>query len=285
MEKEKFEMPEITIDEQFKDLLPALDEQTYAMLEESLLENGCLHPLVTWNGILIDGHNRYEICQKHEIPFATIEKEFASREETIIWIIQTQVARRNLTPIQLSYFRGLHYRADKRIIKNEAGTNQYEQMYEVKYQSGIKPKSQSTAGRLADEYKVSPMTINRDAQLANAIDAIGENSAEAKQEILSGTAGISRTRLQELAASGTKEEIENIAQSIEQGTYERPKRAVADESSEAVFQSILETLDKVFAKMAEAYGGQPQTGGTEAARMKASLRSQIDKLEQLYNSL
>ena len=51
-------MAEIIIDEEFNSLLPALDEQTYAMLEENLLENGCMNPLVLWNGILIDGHNR-----------------------------------------------------------------------------------------------------------------------------------------------------------------------------------------------------------------------------------
>jgi hypothetical protein len=102
-------MREITIDEQFKYLLPVLDEQTFALLEESLLANGCMHPLVLWGDILIDGHNRYEICQKHEIPFETVEMEFASRDEAMIWIITTQVGRRNLSPIQLSYFRGLHY--------------------------------------------------------------------------------------------------------------------------------------------------------------------------------
>jgi hypothetical protein len=34
-------MQEIIIDEEFKALLPALDPQTYALLEESMLENGC----------------------------------------------------------------------------------------------------------------------------------------------------------------------------------------------------------------------------------------------------
>ena len=93
-------MSEIIIDEQFKSLLPALDAKTYALLEENLLLNGCMYPLVVWNGILIDGHNRYEICTKNNIPFKTVDKEFASRDEVLIWIISTQVSRRNLTPIQ-----------------------------------------------------------------------------------------------------------------------------------------------------------------------------------------
>jgi hypothetical protein len=280
------ETHEIIIDEQFRGLLPALDEQTYALLEESLLENGCINPLVVWNGILIDGHNRYEICQKHEIPFNTVEKEFANRDEALIWIITTQVARRNLTPIQLSYYRGLHYRADKRIVTNEAGWNQYEQMYEVGGQNDHQPKSEKTAGRLASEYNVSPKTIRRDAQLSEAIDSIGENSAEAKKEILSGAAGISRQRLQELAAEGTEDEIKSIAESIEQGIYEKPKRAAA-KSSDEIFQSILDALNGAIAKMAEAYGADMQKAANdgEAAKLRAALRGHIEKLEALYRTL
>jgi len=279
-------MPEITIDEEFKNLLPALDEKTYAMLEESLLENGCMHPLVLWDGILIDGHNRYEICQKHEIPFKTTEKEFASRDEALIWIITTQVARRNLNPIQLSYYRGLHYHADKRLVKNVAGNNQYEQMYEVKAQNGPKPQSGTTSIRLSDEYNVSKNTIKRDAQLANAIDAIGENSPEAKREILSGKSPITRQHLQNLAADGTDDEIKSIAESIEQGTYERPKKSTV-EPPEGIFQGILDALNGVMAQIAQAYSADIRRAANEndAAQLRAALRGHIDKLEDLYRSL
>ena len=102
-------MQRIIIDEEFKALLPALDTDTYARLEANLLENGCRDSLVVWNGVLIDGHNRYEICTKHGIPFKTVNKEFSSREAALIWIISTQLSRRNLTPAQLSHYRGLHY--------------------------------------------------------------------------------------------------------------------------------------------------------------------------------
>ena len=84
-------MPNIIIDEEFKALLPALDKDTYAMLEENLLKNGCRDSIVLWGDILIDGHNRYEICNKHGIPFNTIGRDFKSREEALIWIISTQV--------------------------------------------------------------------------------------------------------------------------------------------------------------------------------------------------
>ena len=181
----------------------------------------------------------------------------------------------------MSYYRGLHYRADKRLVKNKAGNNQYEQMYEVRGQNDPKPK---TADLLSDEYNVSPKTIKRDAQLSEAIDAIGENSPEAKREILSGSAGITRQHLQNLAASGTADEIKGIAESIEQGTYERPKKV---KSSGGVFQSILDALNGVFEKISQAYGADIRSAANDgdAAQLRAALRDHIDKMENLYRSL
>ena len=274
-------MREITIDEQFKALLPALDAQTYALLEESLLANGCLHPLVLWNGVLIDGHNRYEICQKHEIEFETIDKEFASRDEALIWIISTQVARRNLTPIQLSYYRGAHYNADKRLITNAAGLNQHRK--EVEAQNEPQPQSGSTAIRLAEQYNVSRETIKRDAQVAAAIDAIGGTSTAAKGDILSGAANITRQRLQELAVDGSEDEIRSIAQSIEGGTYERSKRGTGEKDTGAVLQGILDALNAVIAKIAQAYSSEMEAADAGSAdELRAALRGHIDRLENLY---
>lgn len=53
---------------------------------------------MTWNDTILDGHNRYELCQKHEIGFKCLEKEFDNEDEAKIWIIRNQLARRNLPP-------------------------------------------------------------------------------------------------------------------------------------------------------------------------------------------
>jgi hypothetical protein len=270
----------IIIDEEFKAILPALDRETYAMLEESLLSHGCMNPLVLWNGVLIDGHNRYEICKRHKIRFQTIDKEFGSREEALIWIITTQVARRNLSPMQLSYFRGLHYNADKRI----QGTSNNHSEQSEKGQNDLFQKPQSTADRIAEQYNVSAKTIQRDAQLARTIDAIGANSADAKREILTGTAGITRQRLQELASGASEDEIKSIAESIEEGTYERAKRGAATEKDpEAVFHGVLEALNSAIDKMADEFELavlrlKGEVGGEE---LRAVLRAHIDRLEGL----
>lgn len=87
----------IVIDNEFKNLIPPLSNEEYKGLEESILKEGCRDSLVTWNGTLIDGHNRYAICTRHNIPFKTIEKQFVNRDEVLLWMIDNQKSRRNLT--------------------------------------------------------------------------------------------------------------------------------------------------------------------------------------------
>lgn len=86
----------IRIDNEFQSLIPPLTADEFKGLEESVLKEGCRDKLVLWGDILIDGHNRYSICQKHGIPFETMQKDFASRDDVLLWMIDTQFSRRNL---------------------------------------------------------------------------------------------------------------------------------------------------------------------------------------------
>lgn len=84
------------IDVEFQSLIPPLTYEEKKMLEESILSEGCRDAIVVWNDTIIDGHNRYEICTKHGIPFETVSREFENRNEVIEWIIKNQFGRRNL---------------------------------------------------------------------------------------------------------------------------------------------------------------------------------------------
>ena len=92
----------LRIDEEFKNLLPPLTDDERSELESDIKKHGVLSPIITWNGFIIDGHNRYEICQRNgiEIP-ATKELEFANKSDVMDWIIKHQTGRRNLTKSQL----------------------------------------------------------------------------------------------------------------------------------------------------------------------------------------
>ena len=88
---------DLIIDNEFQGLIPPLSIEEYNLLGDSIIKEGCRDPLVLWNGILIDGHNRYGICTKHDIKFNVMERHFNSRNDVSIWIIQNQFGRRNLT--------------------------------------------------------------------------------------------------------------------------------------------------------------------------------------------
>ena len=93
-------MTTIEIDPEFAALLPPLTVAERDALEASLLAEGCRQPLVVWSdhNLLVDGHHRYAICQRHGIPFEVIETDFDSRETILDWMIHTQLGRRNVTP-------------------------------------------------------------------------------------------------------------------------------------------------------------------------------------------
>lgn len=92
---------ELRIDEEFKNLLPDLTEEEKKTLEKSILRYGVQTPIRTWNGIIVDGHNRYMICKLNGIEDIPVKAmEFADRECVIEWILQNQLGRRNLSDFQ-----------------------------------------------------------------------------------------------------------------------------------------------------------------------------------------
>ena len=95
-------MQPLVIDPQLAALIPPLTPEERAQLEQNLLAEGCRDPLVVWGDVLIDGHNRYEICTRHQIEFQVIHMQFQARSDVEAWIIRNQLGRRNLNSYQRS---------------------------------------------------------------------------------------------------------------------------------------------------------------------------------------
>ena len=102
-------------DPEFQSKIPPLTFEELNQLEANILRDGrILNPIIVWEGLIVDGHNRYTIAKKHpEIPFTIHEKEFASRYEAIIWICKNQLGRRNLTPEQNGISKNTVLRAEQ----------------------------------------------------------------------------------------------------------------------------------------------------------------------------
>ena len=90
------------VKEEFKNLIPALSVEEYAQLEANILEEGIREPIITWNGYIIDGHNRFSIAQRFDLEYKTTSKHFTSEESVKEWMILNQFGRRNLSNYQRS---------------------------------------------------------------------------------------------------------------------------------------------------------------------------------------
>ena len=168
----------MVIDPEIKNLIRPLNEEEYEKLKESILSEGIRDPLVVWNGILLDGHSRYQIAQEYGLEYKTVEIDLPDKETAKEWVIINQLGRRNLTPQEASYYRG--------------------KLYEIqKLSHGGKRKSSSqngnlkTAVKLGKQYGVGKNTIIRDAEFSKAVDKIAEEiGKEAKDAILTGKANV-----------------------------------------------------------------------------------------------
>jgi len=185
------------IDPEFVDKIPSLTEEEYQQLEENIASEGVvLNPLVIWNNLIIDGHNRYKIIQKHpEISYSVYEKEFPDRYAAIAWICKNQLGRRNLTPQQKKYLIGERYEAEKMAHGAADGFrgNQHSDENLVRGQFDLLPESQPNADKsnktrkqIAAETHTSDSYVKRAGQYAKGVNAAEEAVPGIKQEILTG---------------------------------------------------------------------------------------------------
>ena len=56
----------------------SIDEQR--ALEKSLISEGCLEPIYTWNGFVLDGYKRFDFCNNEGIDYRVQEMNFSFRE-------------------------------------------------------------------------------------------------------------------------------------------------------------------------------------------------------------
>ncbi len=91
----------IVVNEDLKAYIDPLTADEHDALQRSLLTEGCRDALVLWGDVLVDGHNRYGICQKHGIPFQTLQStQFTSLEDVHLWMIDQHLGRRSVSDFQ-----------------------------------------------------------------------------------------------------------------------------------------------------------------------------------------
>jgi len=91
----------IVILPELKAYIDPLTPDEHDALERSILAEGCRDALVLWGDVLVDGHNRFGICQQHGLPFQTVQNQrFQNMEDVHLWMIDQHLGRRSVSEFQ-----------------------------------------------------------------------------------------------------------------------------------------------------------------------------------------
>lgn len=189
----------LKIDSGFKQLISRLTEEELSLLEQDLIRNGCQEPLSVWNGTILDGHNRYEICTRLKIPFSVQRVNLKNREEAIVWICVNQLGRHSIAEETRKYLIGKRYETEKILgAHNVAGLNQHTKREGVANSLPEAPfglTASRTRERLAEEYHVSHATMLNYGHYSCALDFLSAIVPELTSKILSGEVRISQDNI------------------------------------------------------------------------------------------
>ena len=211
----------LKIDAGFKHLIPPLSAEELQHLEQNIIRDGCREPLCVWNDTILDGHNRYEICTRRQIPFMIQRIYIKNREEAIAWICANQLGRRNITEETRKYLIGKRYEMEKILgAHNAAGTNQHTKK-EVGCKMLTEPPFDETAcrtrKRLGEEYRICDGTVYKYGIYAHALDSLSKIAPELVSKVLSGELKISHKNIIELSRL-SEQDVRHLSQLISDDT-------------------------------------------------------------------
>lgn len=240
---------ELRIDPEFEGKIPPLTAEEFQQLENNILADGVvISPIITWNGVIVDGHNRYRIVSEHpEIQFSTCEKAFADRYEAIAWICKNQLGRRNLTPGQRKYLIGKQYEAEK---LRQGTNNQYAQAKSESSQIGNFHSGEKTCERIADENGISKNSVLRAEAFSKAVDIADTIEPGIREEILGGKIRPTEKDVHALARADPEERP-----ALVEGLRKTP-----EEKKKVLPEPHLLNLEQIAAEMPdESYRGTPDS--------------------------
>lgn len=220
-------MKELKINPELRDFIPPLSGEEKEQLEDSLLKYGYKgSPIYTWHGFIVDGHNRYELCRKHNIEYDVEELDLGDNM-TIIdimdWMINTQLGRRNLLPQQRiavwDKFRRIvekdnQERKSKKIASSNSTRNLNDVQLDNNEISNDKNTSNYTRQQIATKAKVGLGTIARYDKVMNS------GNEDVKKKMESGELTINAAYEKVRESEKKKENMNNEQSPSQQKTYQ-----------------------------------------------------------------
>jgi len=161
---------ELTIDAELRSLIAPLTPQELELLKSQILEQGCLQPLCVWKTddgqrILLDGHNRYQICADYNLRYNTVNVRLASREHAKLWILQHQAGRRNLTDDQRAVVWNEIREQRSKIASQEGAAKARAAKSDLAKSTNSERPKRDTRAEIAKEAKLSVSKLRRAQKL------------------------------------------------------------------------------------------------------------------------
>ncbi|BDD07476.1 ParB N-terminal domain-containing protein [Aureibacter tunicatorum] len=226
----------LDINKELRDLIPPLSASELASLEESIIAEGVRDPICYWTNAkgvnyIIDGHNRFSICSKLGLSYPTKKIDLPDFEAVKDWMLVLQLSRRNLTPNQASYLRGLQYTREKKGIGRPLGLDQNN--------SDKLSELNTTADRLAFKHGVTSRTIERDALFSTGLEYISHRDPQVKKDILAGIYKARKSDIQAIAQG--KKSIDDLLRPvvIEEDILESNQEVYSDFNETQIRKLIL----------------------------------------------
>ena len=221
----------IRIDPGLKTFLPVLTEEELGQLEKNILADPGRVRLLVWKeeGVLLDGHNRYAICRKHNLHYDSNLISLPDLEAAKLWIMNEHLGRRNFSDDQKSYWRAKHQDALKKsTVRNGQGR------YAIDAPGCQNDTPVKTAQTVAKLHHVSESTIHRDVRFARAVDTIAANAGEdAKNAILNGDVKMTRQEVQQVAviAAAQPKAVKNVLTKIKAANKPKETKRIVQEAT------------------------------------------------------
>lgn len=182
------EQKELKIDPELRDLLPPLTDDEYKQLEKNIVENGFdkNFPIMEWHGFIVDGHNRYDICKKHNITnYAIGTLAYKTKEEVMQWMLDIQLGRRNLSPIQriaiAEKYRSIYEKQAKENqgTRNDLKDNFVPNLAQSKPDNRVNTKLAEVAGVGKETYRMGAKILNSNNEEVKEAVMLGKMSINA----------------------------------------------------------------------------------------------------------
>jgi hypothetical protein len=240
----------IRISDELRAYVDPLTSHEYEALERSIIAEGCRDALVLWGDILIDGHNRYTICQKHGLSFKTVQNDnFGAIEDVMLWMIDNHLARRSVSDFQ----RGMLALRKKAILSARIKA-QKEAEPEAAPESAAEPVPErpplSTREEVAKVAGISSNTVSRIEKIQKTATPELVEAVRTGTISLNAAAAVASLPSEEqvAAVNGGKKELRQVAKQVREA--KAPPKAPKPEAAPEPHETI-DDIDEANARIVE----------------------------------